>query len=92
MYETVVLMLQMYESRFIILHRVLQIPIFYGKICKKLRKNEAACLCASRYLHNCRGLAKYTTLTGGLKFRFLISFCLNKSLVFSEKHGLTFEL
>ena len=65
---------------------------FYEKICKKLRKNEAACLCASRYLHNCRGLAKYTTLTGGLKFRFLISFCLNKSLVFSEKHGLTFEL
>ena len=37
------------------------------------------------------GLAKYTTLTGGLKLRFrMSSFCLNKSLVFSEKHGFTF--
>ena len=38
------------------------------------------------------GLAKYTTLTGGLKLRFrMSSFCLNKSLVFSEKQGFTFE-
>ena len=37
------------------------------------------------------GLAKYTTLTGGLKLRFrMSSFCLNKSLVFSEKQGFTF--
>ena len=39
------------------------------------------------------GLAKYTTLTGGLKLRFrMSSFCLNKSLVFSEKQGFTFGL
>ena len=38
------------------------------------------------------GLAKYTTLTGGLKWRFRMSFCLNKSLVLSEKQGFCDEI